>query len=64
MACSWKKEKNGELEAGTWIETKKANSQAAMLERKLTPAGRLHYRATKDGLLTLVTMPILYLENI
>lgn len=48
-----RKKKDSELEAGIWIETKKAESQAAMLEGKLTPAGRLVWGPTEADLLAM-----------
>lgn len=61
MVCSRKKEKDGKLEAGVRIETKKAESQEAMIEGKLTPAGRLCWGPTEADLLA---MHIFYSENI
>lgn len=56
-----RKKKDSELEAGIWIETKKAASQAAMLEGKLTPAGRRGWGPTEADLLA---MHIFYSESI
>lgn len=61
MVGSRKKEKDGELEAGIWIETKKADSQTAMLERKFPPAGTLCWGPTEANWLA---MHIFSSENI